>query len=68
MLNYTNGVSRDMMVKCPNCGTDIVSKPKKEWNYIIYRVKMFVCPKCKKSVRAYYKGQKLNHTIPKRKA
>jgi uncharacterized protein with PIN domain len=65
MLKYTNVTLRDVMVKCPNCKTDITSKPKKEWNYNIYRVKMFLCPKCKKSVKAYYRNGKLNHTIPK---
>jgi len=65
MLNYTNGIRGIKLVKCPNCGVDIVSKPKKEWNYTVYRVKMFVCPQCKKTIKAYYREGKLNHTIPK---
>jgi len=54
------------MTKCPHCGVQI-SKPGKEWDYSLFHVKMFRCPKCGKSLRAYYKDGKLNHTIPKGK-
>lgn len=52
------------MVKCPKCGIDI-SEVKKEWDYAVFHVKMYVCDRCGKSIRAYYWGNKFSHTIPK---
>jgi len=52
------------MAKCPNCGTEI-SKVKKEWNYSVFHVRMYLCGKCGKTVKIYYRENKLSHTIPK---
>jgi transposase-like protein len=54
------------MVKCPRCGND-VSHVLKEWDYSIFHVKKFDCPKCNKTFSAYYREGKLSHTIPKAK-
>jgi hypothetical protein len=54
-------------MKCYNCGTELPSKPKKDWKYTIYTVNMLVCQKCCKSTKAYYREGKLSHTIPKAK-
>jgi ribosomal protein S27AE len=52
--------------KCPRCGKE-VSKPSKEWNYAAFHVKLFNCGKCDKTFKAYYRQDKLSHTIPKAK-
>jgi len=54
------------MEKCPRCGKD-VQKPSKEWNYAAFQVKLFKCAECEKTFKAYYRGGKLSHTIPKSK-
>lgn len=54
------------MVKCPTCGTKADSTDK-EWKYHIYNVKLYFCKQCKKTFNAYFRGDKLSHTIPKSK-
>jgi uncharacterized protein with PIN domain len=54
-------------MNCPYCKTELPNKPKKEWKYSFYQVKLFTCPKCKKTTKAYYQNGALNHTIPKAK-
>lgn len=54
------------MVKCPRCEKD-VSKASKEWNYAVFKVKLFNCEKCNKTFKAYYRKGNLSHTIPKSK-
>ncbi|MEM3526040.1 MAG: hypothetical protein QXV37_01375 [Candidatus Jordarchaeaceae archaeon] len=54
------------MIKCPDCGKE--ASFIKEWNYSVFHVKLFHCPKCDKKFKAYYKEGKLSHTIPKSKS
>ena len=54
------------MVKCPRCGM-AVSEATKKWDYGVFHVMMYVCGKCEKSFKAYYRDNKLSHTIPKSK-
>jgi uncharacterized C2H2 Zn-finger protein len=54
------------MVKCPRC-TKEVSNSSKEWNYAAFNVRLYECPKCNKTFKAYYRKNKLSHTIPKAK-
>ena len=54
------------MAKCPRCGKE-TSNYSKEWNYGIFHVKLFNCPKCDKTFKVYYRKGKLSHTIPKSK-
>ena len=54
------------MVKCPRCGTEI-STATREWDYSVFHVKRYDCEKCDKSFKAYFRGDKLSHTIPKSK-
>jgi hypothetical protein len=51
------------LVKCPRDSTE-VAKSKKEWDYGSFHVRLFICPKCEKSFKAYYHNGKLSHTIP----
>lgn len=54
------------VVKCPRCKKE--SQPTgKEWDYRVFKVKVFICPNDGKSFNAYYKDGKLTHTIPKNK-
>jgi len=53
------------MVNCPYCGTAIPNF-KKEWNYAVFHVKLYVCSRCGKSVKVYYRDDKFSHTIPKK--
>lgn len=50
--------------KCPRCGIE-VTKIVKEWDYSIFHVKRFNCEACDKTFGAYFKKDKLSHTIPK---
>jgi uncharacterized protein with PIN domain len=52
------------MAKCPRCGKDVPNSSK-EWNYAAFHVKLYECPKCNKIFKAYYRQNKLSHTIPK---
>lgn len=54
------------MVSCPFCKTENESTGK-EWDYGAFHVKDFVCKKCMKRYRAYYKNGAFNHTVPKPK-
>jgi len=54
------------LVKCPFCGKDQKSVGK-EWDYAAFHVKLFGCPSCGKTFKAYYRGEELSHTIPKEK-
>jgi len=54
------------MVKCPRCKREI-SNALKEWDYSAFHVKLFNCEKCSKTFKAYYRADKLSHTIPKAK-
>ena len=54
------------MVQCPRCGKEAVESGK-EWDYAAFYVKLYNCPNCEKSFKAYFKGDKLSHTIPKHK-
>jgi transposase len=54
------------MAKCPRCGKDVPNSSK-EWNYAAFHVKLYECPKCNKTFKAYYRQNKLSHTIPKTK-
>jgi len=54
------------MAKCPRCGKDVPDTLKK-WNYAVFHVRLFECPKCDKPFKAYYRQNKLSHTIPKAK-
>jgi uncharacterized C2H2 Zn-finger protein len=54
------------MVRCPICGEDI-SRGSKEWSYAAFEVRLFKCPECEKTFKAYYREGKLSHTIPKSK-
>jgi len=53
------------MVNCPKCGKDAKS-PNKDWNYSIFKVKLYKCSNCGTSFKAYFKEGKLSHTIPKK--
>lgn len=53
------------MPKCPFCGSTKENNTSKEWDYAIFHVKEFTCLNCLIGFRAYYKGKKLSHTIPK---
>ena len=53
-------------MKCSNCGAELPNKPSKEWEYNVYHVKMFDCPKCKKVVKCYFRHGTLAYTIPKK--
>lgn len=55
------------MVKCPRCSGDS-QLAIREWEYGQFHVKLYECSGCEKSFMAYYKGEKLNHTIPKAKS
>jgi len=55
-----------IMAKCPRCRKEI-SDSSKEWDYAAFHVKLFECPKCNKTFKAYYRQNKLSHTIPKAK-
>jgi len=55
------------MLKCPRC-TGNCEPTGKEWEYGQFHVKHYKCAVCKKSFKAYYKGGKLTHTIPKIKS
>jgi len=46
------------MVQCPRCGKK-VSNTSKEWDYTVFHVKLFNCPKCNKTFKAYYRQGKL---------
>jgi len=50
--------------KCPYC---IIGNAelKKEWDYSVFHVKMYVCDNCGKSFKAYYRDDSLVFTIPK---
>jgi len=54
------------MVKCPRCGKEAMNASK-EWDYAAFHVKLFNCPICNKTFKAYYRKEKMSHTIPKAK-
>jgi hypothetical protein len=54
------------VVKCPRCEKESQGTGK-EWNYRVFRVKLFKCPIDGKTFSVYYKDEKLSHTIPKPK-
>jgi len=53
------------MVECPMCGK-VSRYVEKEWRYNVYDAKSFYCVECGKSFNAYFKENKLSHTIPKK--
>lgn len=53
-------------MKCPNCGAELPSTPRKEWDYNVLHVKMFDCSNCKKTTKAYFRDGALVYTIPKK--
>ena len=50
------------MVNCPKCGSDN-TKPTKEWNYSVFRVKSFNCQKCETKFRDYTRKGKNTFTL-----
>jgi transposase-like protein len=53
-------------MKCPRCGASSESTNKK-WKYASFEVKQYYCEKCDKKFNAYYRENRLSHTIPKQK-
>jgi transposase len=54
------------MAKCPRCGKEAPDSST-EWEFAAFHVKLFVCSKCKKTFKAYYRDGELSYTIPKSK-
>ena len=54
-----------MVAACPRCGK-ASRYVEKEWRYDVYDAKLFYCVECGKSFNAYFKDNKLSHTIPKK--
>ena len=53
------------MVTCPKCKKEVTNKSSKEWNFGVFLVKSLTCEHCGQKFRAYYRDNKINHTIPK---
>jgi hypothetical protein len=53
------------MVECPRCGNEVLDSST-EWEFADFPVKLFVCSKCKKTFKTYYRKRRLSHTIPKK--
>ncbi len=53
-------------MKCPRCGGE--SKVTgKEWKFGLFEGKQYNCSGCDKVFSAYYRDDKLSHTVPKAK-
>jgi transposase-like protein len=53
-------------MKCPVCGSEAKATGK-EWKFGKFDAEGYKCQTCSKSISAYYKAGKLNHTVPKSK-
>ena len=54
------------MMNCPRCGGESKATGK-EWKFGLFEGKQYNCSGCDKVFSAYYRDDKLSHTVPKAK-
>jgi hypothetical protein len=53
-------------MKCRICNSELVKKDK-IWQYHVFQVRLYKCDKCDTFINVYYKDNKVNHIIYRKK-